>query len=471
MTTKTATKLSSTPMPIYNTLPIENIEIDYLESLISERMNLLDFIDQKIQIQTNVNQDYTSLTIKQKINSLKSISWESEEGIRNDNISFFLIGMAFCKNEATRLWLSNLEAKLYIKKLEESKIPKDLVFESMNIPLIELTNVNPELIDKIQFKKQQKDRTSSDKIYRIPFEYVFNLIPTMNYFIHKGFVYLHDADRMSIIETVFKENTLRKYTNLSKSIDNILEDKRIHSLLKNLEATREMNKLLDNKNKKELKSLCSLNDIEDHAEQHFPLCMQVLHRYLSKESHLKHNGRLQYGLFLKGIGLSFDESLAFWKKKFSAKTTLDKFEKEYAYNIRHNYGLEGKRANYPPWSCSKIQSLQPPNSTEMHGCPYKIFSEDKLRGLLYDMKLKEIDVLKILDKKKTHEYSICCIRQYEAKFPELTFEKVGIHPNYYYESATKNLKSQNQVNKASNNKPKAKIQYEDFDVPEDLMNN
>ena len=45
------------------------------------------------------------------------------------------------------------------------------------------------------------------------------------------------------------------------------------------------------------------------------------------------------------LGLSIEEALAFWRRSFSAMTD-DKFNKEYKYNIRHSYGLEGKRANY-----------------------------------------------------------------------------------------------------------------------------
>lgn len=29
------------------------------------------------------------------------------------------------------------------------------------------------------------------------------------------------------------------------------------------------------------------------------------------------------------------------------KVTDDRFNKEYAYNVRHSYGKEGKRADYP----------------------------------------------------------------------------------------------------------------------------
>lgn len=36
------------------------------------------------------------------------------------------------------------------------------------------------------------------------------------------------------------------------------------------------------------------------------------------------------------------------------RTTGDKFNKEYAYNIRYNYGQEGKRENWSEWSCVKV---------------------------------------------------------------------------------------------------------------------
>lgn len=41
--------------------------------------------------------------------------------------------------------------------------------------------------------------------------------------------------------------------------------------------------------------------------------MRQLHSALNREHKLKHWGRLQYGLFLKGAGLGVDDAMAFWQ--------------------------------------------------------------------------------------------------------------------------------------------------------------
>jgi DNA primase large subunit len=47
--------------------------------------------------------------------------------------------------------------------------------------------------------------------------------------------------------------------------------------------------------------------VDEIAKKHFPLCMRHLHENLRREKHLKHLGRLQYGLFLKVSSKSFND--------------------------------------------------------------------------------------------------------------------------------------------------------------------
>jgi DNA primase large subunit len=108
------------------------------------------------------------------------------------------------------------------------------------------------------------------------------------------------------------------------------------------------------------------------------------------------------GLFIKGLGLSLDETIMFWKQEFTKKAGMDadKFEKNYAYNIRHMFGKEGKQADYKSWSCNKIINQVTPGVGEVHGCPFKTFSEENMRQLLnqYDINAQEIKI--IMDKKR-----------------------------------------------------------------------
>ena len=52
--------------------------------------------------------------------------------------------------------------------------------------------------------------------------------------------------------------------------------------------------------------------------------MQQLHQRLRTEHHLKHFSRLQYILFLKGIGITLEDALRFWKSEFTKKMDSEK---------------------------------------------------------------------------------------------------------------------------------------------------
>ena len=60
------------------------------------------------------------------------------------------------------------------------------------------------------------------------------------------------------------------------------------------------------------------------AKKDFPLCMQHLHQNMRANHHLRHHGRQQYGLFLKGIGLTLEEAMRFWKTEFTKVIDGDK---------------------------------------------------------------------------------------------------------------------------------------------------
>lgn len=90
---------------------------------------------------------------------------------------------------------------------------------------------------------------------------------------------------------------------------------------------------------------------------------------------------MHYGLFLKAINMSMDDALNFFRDEFTKNPniTADKFAKEYAYNIRYNYGKEGKKVDFSPYSCAKIIGDNPPGPGDSHGCPFRHFDQANLK--------------------------------------------------------------------------------------------
>jgi DNA primase large subunit len=166
--------------------------------------------------------------------------------------------------------------------------------------------------------------------------------------------------------------------------------------------------------------------------------MRTLHTHLRQDAHLKHNARLQFGLFLKGIGLPLDEALVFWRKAFH-KMSDDQFQKGgYTYNIRHSYGMEGKRTNYTPYSCARIITTNHPGNGEKHGCPFRHYNTDNLRVLLTNVLNKSAaptgtandsgrlstttnSVNELLKMTQDGHYQVACTRLYEFTHLKGTF--------------------------------------------------
>lgn len=282
--------------PLYNELPNLKIQLDKTLKICEQRLKLIDFYDQlSLQQTTNSNVKNQNI-LKNKTEDTNLIDLYSEENLSNDNLSFFLIACLFCKTELERLWLANIETKIYEERLQKFNVDTINLLSIMKIPIqFEKLMTNDTKYKLINFRSNiLTNEIKEVEVIKIPFEYVLNLVPSMEFHIQKGFVYITRAEAISIICNNFKEECIKKYTNINKSLERINSDIRISNLLKDLEKEREENKIRNLK-KDTLKNIdgkVTLEDIEYHAQNNYPLCMYVIHKNLTNDSHLKHNGRL-----------------------------------------------------------------------------------------------------------------------------------------------------------------------------------
>jgi len=207
------------------------------------------------------------------------------------------------------------------------------------------------------------------------------------------------------------------------------------------------------------------DQVDMMADRSFPMCMSNLHRALKRQHHLKHSARLQFGLFLKGIGLSLEEALRFWRKEFTKKISVEDFDKQYAYNIRHNYGKEGKRANYTPHSCKKIILGEVPAHGHHHGCPFKHWNEQSLRARLAKLRVSSSDTQDIVSKVHSGDYQIACLRHFEVTHEGANTSDVGNHPNGWFEASIRHHNPASDVDGSNSSQDVVSSAAKSFNAP------
>ena len=172
---------------------------------------------------------------------------------------------------------------------------------------------------------------------------------------------------------------------------------------------------------------------------HFPPCMQQLHLQLRSSKHLKYGGRQQYGTFLKSLSMSLEDALAFWRRSFVPKIDEASFAKNYAYNVRHLYGQEGKRVPAPHQTCMRVIGSSV-GVDDAHGCPFRHLREEKLIRLLNEytapnqIKLNEVHVGELVEMVRGKHYQLACTKLFEltrqcGKMDTIT------HPHLFFQKS------------------------------------
>ena len=363
-----------------------------------------------------------------------------------DRLSHFVLRLAYCRTEDTRRWLISTECALFKHRFEsepsQAVIQRFLSANGLSYqPIEENLAQNVELLTKLRAVRsadsQTNPITANTLFYRVPFEEAFDLVRERRVYLQAGWAYIPRANLVHIVVNKYRAHLSQQlaatFRFLQSGTSAASSDERITPLLSSLakQSLGPQYKAVSIEGQVTKEQLPQLS-----TSSSFPLCMSSLYTALKQEHHLKHGGRMQLGLFLKDIGLSLNDALSFWKQSFSRRTPADKFEKEYAYNIRHNYGKEGKRQNYTAYSCMKIIQSQPAN-TDHHGCPFRHAKQDDLRRLLTARNVGKEGADEIMRLVKSSDYQIACTRLFTLTHSGVDPLMPVSHPNKYFDDSRK----------------------------------
>lgn len=281
--------------------------------------------------------------------------------IQNDNISHFICRLAYCRNDDLRRWFATQETRLFYHRLAsyDAQDVLKVLREKCNMNYEQL-NENDDIWknhrNHITFNldKFKQNRVEAKDYIKVPFKDALSLVAMRQVFVHRGTAFVHIQDLNSIARSQFRSKLMGELVRAYKFLPTILTDDRLRQLLINLSNHNVIDFNISEVEAPKDSEKIRLSDLDYYSRQSFPPCMKVLFTALKNQHHLKHFGRLQLGLYLKGVGLTMEEATKFWKDEFCKKMDGDKFEKNYAYNIRHMYGQEGKRNDYKGWNCVKV---------------------------------------------------------------------------------------------------------------------
>ncbi|XP_053992948.1 DNA primase large subunit-like [Hylaeus volcanicus] len=456
------------PIAIYKVAPnLDSIDLLSLQSSIIERLSILRFLH-TCHKETVITEDFLCRQLLIKLEQAgffvryPSTDEDIQVASQYDRLSHFFLRLAFSQDAIARDWFIEqeaklLQAKIFMQKLKNGNLsPNLLVTRDKSAKKLDMYKLVLDLFGiDYMFIHYDPKKTVERKLWehvfstfpqqrlttiiRMPWwPHLSNAVKRHQCYLEDGYGYISVDELPNVIVGTFRRFLMYSFQKLEnqaylvKSVAFL--DPHLGPLLTSVAECRFQ------QNSPNISTVNSntitIQNIDQLSMQCFPPCMKYLYLNLKKHKHLKHWGRLQLWLFLKACGMTLDSQLAWWR---SVWMNPQQFDKEIKYNLRHAYGLEGKRADYPSFSCSKIISGNPsPGPNEYHGCPFHHFDAQPLKNFLlkyYTVTARDVDG--ILLQKSTNQFQLACRELFQCTHTGSTADNIGNHPDVYFQDSYK----------------------------------
>lgn len=308
---------------VYNLPPTQDITLQMFEELAMERLAVLRILDnangmnlhilsddwrKKVITELNHTKCQTYMHLIEHTGTRSTISENILEARRNDYISHFILRLAYCRSNDLQNWFIARELELF--KLKFSLLSVQDIKQYMEINQLKYKFISEDekrgILNDINGNSCQYSAAQIEllELFRVHYTEVPDLIRTRKCYLKKGFAYVSIDHFIDIIANIHEACIKKGLIATMRILPEIEKDERIFNVIKGLhESYIGENYSMDNKDK-----VC-IENIDQLSKKSFPLCMQQCHGILRNNHYLQHSGRQQYGLFLKGIGVTLEDSM------------------------------------------------------------------------------------------------------------------------------------------------------------------
>ena len=242
---------------------------------------------------------------------------------KRDHYSHWTLRLAFSATEELRGRFAKLETKLFELRMNQDDARERREF-------IEALSMSWETVteeEKKEFGEQLRaatgflKRDEEENWFKVDWERVPELVQHRKVLLRRGKAFVHVREQTTMVTTEFTRQLENGLELAARALPRMDEDDRLSPILNHLSKSFTAPEAAYSADASSISDMADIRaETIDPLSKFFPLCMQNLHRELRKNNHLKHYGRLQYTLFLKGIGMDMNECIAFWRKSFKLMT-------------------------------------------------------------------------------------------------------------------------------------------------------